>query len=770
MAVHHHFQAEDRGAQFRPPAMRIYRRRVATVSPADDPADQEYTIPNWGRPVAQFGWYPLSLRWGANGQPSTLRIKVVLGEGTAQTTRKRAEDYHCNPGDRVDLMQMAAGAGPEDKTEQCWFTGFIGQEAFLIQAHPDVESVSLTAYGPELLLSHKVITGRWCANTDESVLGMKGTLTAAAVVRANVWEAPLSVVMNPNGRGNAWGGDTSETHTVELDWQLTSKTEGPYGYTSSASRNKCKVFTSPGATADYLVSEKWTAYTALRSVVEWVDNYDVISYPRTNWETIEDTLGNTPIGQVNLTGRNLLQAMNAILVPAGFGFALEPWADKRLEYKLIVFKLHDPNQETAAYMAPVLGGNVDMASAAGRRAMVQRVDYLRDNHNVKNHIIVRGGVKITERSLDFDYNASGVLQPAWDIATYDIDDYDNGGIIGGDKWASAAAKLEWAQRYRLDGTDYLTYSRAFRAFAWNEDGGLSDVCNDGATPPVPIVPTLTNFSLGDDAQKAQHRPRPPKFRVKYSTAAQGGTAGAFDPPLVLLGISGDTNSWVKVPAGAYTLSKDRCLIHFKVKDLAEWYPWRKTQTKTGGNTLHKTYGHLNFATALWNSLTAYGSDELTIRLTAGFEMDDSVDYTLQRDLDSSWPFDAKVMIPMVRRFKHRDVDGDVTDSEVATVDDESADATTGDHPIHDYAVNVRDTLEDATGHGSVVLRGLHRAYHPGQGLWELSGRRIDLTTRGRRQNKAASIPPVIMGITWHFAGGANKTELLLETGQLALPE
>ena len=78
-------------------------------------------------------------------------------------------------------------------------------------------------------------------------------------------------------------------------------------------------------------------------------------------------------------------------------------------------------------------------------------------------------------------------------------------------------------------------------------------------------------------------------------------------------------------------------------------------------------------------------------------------------------------------------------------------------------------MEDATGHGSVVLRGLHRGYLPGQGIRELAGRNIDLSLQGRRQSVAASISPVIIGISWHFSGGANKTELVLETPQLALP-
>lgn len=759
MPLQHHFQPEDRGAAFRPPAIRLYRRPVSTVKPPEDPGDQEYTVPSWGNPIVEPFWHPLSLRWGSNGQISTLRIKVVLGQGEGKS-RERPEDSRCNPGDEIELMQMSPGAGPQDKVEKNWFTGHVGQEAMLIQAHPDVESVTLTAYGPELLLSHKVITGMWCANTDEAKEGMKGELSALAAIRENVWEARLPAIMNPKGKGNAWAGDTGYGGTDPQDWQLTSKADESTGGYDTSGYNVCKVFASPGTTAGKLVSTHWTAWTALVSVVEWIDDYDVISLARTNWKAIQATLGDTPIGEVNLTGKNLLQAMRAILVPIGFGFALEPWADKRCEHRLIVFRLRNPRNFANVNMAPILDGNVDITSAEGRRAMVQRVDYLRDNHTVKNHIIIMGTTKITERSLDFDYNGSGVLQPAWDTSIYNLDDYDSSNLIGGGNWASEAMREEWAKRYRLKGTDYLTYARVFRAFAWNEDGGLSDVIKVGGDP---LLPTLTNFSRGADAQRAMFRPRPPLYRIKYTDAPQGGTTGAFEPPLILLGIAGDDDSWVKAPTGSYTLDKSRCVIHFKVPDLANWYPWKSEEIESSGNTLHKLYSHLNFATALHNSLRAYGAEELRIRLMAGFEMDDSASYTLARELDSSWPFDARVVIPMLRRFKYRDIGGDVSANEPATVDDESGD------DIFNYAVRARDTLEDATGHGSVVLRGLHRAYYPGQGLRKLSGRNIDLSLPGRRQNKAASIAPVIVGITWHFAGGVNKTELLLETGQIGLP-
>ncbi len=758
MATQHHFQPSDRGAAFHSPALRIYRSRVSTVERSGDPRAQEYTTPTWGRPEVQHHWYPLSMRWASNGQISTLQIKVVLGQGLGKS-RCRVEDHHCNPGDRVELIQVGAG-GPRRSIEQYWFSGHIGQDAMLIQASPDVESVTLTAYGPELLLSHKVITGMWVPKTSQALSAMKGSLAAASAIRDNVWEARLPVVLNPGGRGNA----------SEDNWQVTSKTTEPLGYSASSQSNKCKVFAAADVTAGQAASAKWTAYTALRSIVEWIDDYDVVSYPRTNWSAIEQLLGSTPIGQVNLTGKNLLQAMNAILMPVGFGFALEPWADKWGGHRLVIFKLHDPVRFTNVNMAPILGGNVSITSPAGQRAMVQRVDYLRDNHAVRNHIIVMGDTKLTERSLEFDYSQPICdLNPCWDTSTYDLDGYDDNDVIGGGNWADDAKRLEWQQRYRLDKPDdadddeYLKYKHVFRAFAWNEDGGLSDVIKDGDDP---LVPTLTDFSPKADPECAIYRPRPPKFRVQYADDSAASTSGGFESPLVELGIVGDDKSWIKLPSAAYRLDKHRCLVHFKARDLAEWYPWRTAQNLAdSGDTIHQDYGMLNFATALHNALRV-GGDQLRIRLTAAFEMDDSVFHEQARQLDSSWPFDARALVYMPRRFKYRDIDGSVSRSaEAATIDDGGEDGV-----MDLYGQRVRDALENATAHGSVVLRGLHRAHYPGQGLRKLAGRNIDLSLPGRRQNKAASLAPVIAGIVWHFADGASKTELLLETGQVALPE
>ncbi|GAG04244.1 unnamed protein product, partial [marine sediment metagenome] len=256
MTTHHHFQSENRGAVFRPPTMRIVRSKVSTTSAIDDPDDQDYGKPSWGEPTVEPYWHPLILHWGSNGQLTTLQIKIVLGQGSGKS-RMRAEASPYNPGDHIELMQVGVGEGPEEEFVKPWFSGYIAQESMLIQAHPDVESVTLTAYGTELLLSHKIITGMWVAKADQGVSAMQGTLSAADAIRTNAWEARLPVIMNDKGLGNA----------SEETWQLTNLKVPPLGYAPTTANNRCRVFASPGATAGDSVSELWTAYTALRSVV-----------------------------------------------------------------------------------------------------------------------------------------------------------------------------------------------------------------------------------------------------------------------------------------------------------------------------------------------------------------------------------------------------------------------------------------------------------------------------------------------------------------------
>ncbi|KKK59253.1 hypothetical protein LCGC14_3036260, partial [marine sediment metagenome] len=56
----------------------------------------------------------------------------------------------------------------------------------------------------------------------------------------------------------------------------------------------------------------WTAYAALRSLIEWVDDYDVIS-PETDWDAIADALGSAVIAETAVDALTLDEAIGDLL-------------------------------------------------------------------------------------------------------------------------------------------------------------------------------------------------------------------------------------------------------------------------------------------------------------------------------------------------------------------------------------------------------------------------------------------------------------------------
>lgn len=753
MSPHHH-QSESRGALLRPPALKVYCAGIDTT--ARDAG------PRWGRQFVRSDWQPVRLQWGINGRPSTLQVRVVLGAGPGHG-RLRPEDAYCSPGDRIRLVQVGAGSGPGGTVELEWFRGLAVAESLLIQTGPDVESYTVTACGPELRLRQKVVTGQWWPRAELDALEIAagqgtddGQLTYAAATQDGVWEAHLPVVLNPDGRGNASGSN----------WRLignaSSDDTGP-------SKNRCKVFTSPDRSAGQAQSVPWTPCTALRSVIAWVDGGEVISDAATNWPALETLLGTVPLGTLDLTGKTLLEAMQAILGPLGFGFALAPWAAGDGAHRLIVFPRHNPAVLAQVYMPAVAGGQVSIASAEGQRAQVQRLAFTRDNRSVRNRVMVVGDVKLTQRTLVFhETQSTRDLHPYWDATTYDLADYADNNLIGPHTMSGDSKLAEWRRRYEQGDDDYR---HVFRTFVWNEDGALSDVVQDGAGDA--LLPDLSEYGPENAASTAAHRPRPIGPRLEYadeglqSGSAGSPTAGAFKALLIEFGIATyqggefvvDEDAWIALSPAQAAARPDRAAATILEPDLLTWRPWLGNQTTSGGKTLHETYGHLNYPTLLHNTLRVAtdGSCLLRIRVTGSLEMDGSVRCESPRQLDSSWPLDATRLVCRPEHFKYRAHGTTVSESLPATVDDSAGD----DSPMLRLAEQVRDAGQDAHGHGSVVLRGLHRGYEPGMGLAEIAGRAIDLSVRGPRHDGAAVVPS-ITGVSWAFEEGANKTELVLD--------
>jgi len=105
------------------PSMALYREPVIMVD-GEQPA--------WGTEELLRYWRPTTLRWGTNGEISTLGVEYVLG-ATAGKSHERPETLFAAPGDRFTLAEHVGGKRKE------WFRGQAAQEQMLIQAQTDSE-------------------------------------------------------------------------------------------------------------------------------------------------------------------------------------------------------------------------------------------------------------------------------------------------------------------------------------------------------------------------------------------------------------------------------------------------------------------------------------------------------------------------------------------------------------------------------------------------------------------------------------------------------
>ena len=719
------YHPTDRGVLYRAPTMRIYH------SPVVAPGSSERSLPSWLTARQSGSWQPLQLTWASNGRLSslTLKAKTHLAPGVTP----RVEDVEVADGDMMVLMQFGSGSAWARRRIE-WFRGYVADREMVIE--PDHEGLVITAYGPEIRLRSKVVSGRWhkTAAADDSEI--QGTLTTDDTVRENVFQSDLPVVFNENGAPNA----------SQSDWRLAA---GPL---PSAGKD-CRVFEPSGREIVYddqttITAAHWTAYTALRSLVELVDNYEVIS-PHTVWDQIKSLLDDVPIGEVRVEGMSLLEAIAAVLLPVGFGFALEPWAVGngrdvlgRARHRLLVFSLRNPSAVKAPQLAPTRWGNVAADSLRGRRVEVQRIGFLRECRDVANHVEVLGDQRRTQVVLEFSSDSQQRdLHPLWDTQDHPLADWADSNVVDPWQWPSLGDHTfrAFSDRYNVGGQEHGQHRHVFRSFAWNEDGALSSM--------ISKAPDLSAYGIGDHYVR---RPRPLASTFTYD--ASGQNLRLF-PRAVQLGIEGDDESWIDVPAEIWN---DRAAFTISAPLLAgnagggQWYPYAPHKQHADA------YRNLHYLTLLHNALRGDGQYRLCLRLMGSIECDDAVKGAAPRRVLSAWPFRARKVLRLGKRFQWRQVEDNpfVGLVESASVNDSDA--------AEDYARRVRDAREHATGHGSVMLRYLTRAYVPGDGIGGTAGRNVNLHVDGDRRNH----PPVITAVVWDFDQGANKTELLLDSAAL----
>ncbi|MCP4378425.1 MAG: hypothetical protein GY794_19905, partial [bacterium] len=454
----------------------------------------------------------------------------------------------------------------------------------------------------------------------------------------------------------------------------------------------------------------------------------MISNIATDWSAIQQ-IATVDIGEVNVTGMNLLEAIRAVLLPAGLGFAVQPWAGPDGAHRLRVFRLHRTGRP-----GPYLGDwddEVSISSTDAQRCSVQRLDFSRDNHQISNAVLVIGDRKRSEVSLEYSSQSTSDLQAYW-TSDDDIDDYDAGGVVAWRNWT--------AQQYRTFCSNY-TYGldgarrHPFRSFVWNEDGALS--------PIVQQTPDLSSYGAGG---RAVRRRRPVGSAHSFDEASRTLPAGVY------LSIAGNDESRIQVSACIWS---DRAGFTLTARTLHDWYPYATVEARgiqSGGSNLYDLYGGLSYLQLLYNTIKdVSGQPQLVLHLTGSIESDECATGLADYTPDSSWPFRAEKVVFAPHRFKWRTVLGSEGDS----VDDSDS-ATL-------YAAEIQDVTADAIGHGSIILRGVDRTYQVGDAISATRGREVNLRIGGRYIADAQTFSPVVIAVVWNFQSGAAKTELVLES-------
>ena len=601
--------------------------------------------------------------------------------------------------------------------------------------------------------------GQWHKTPTQDDAEIASSLTATDCVRNNTWQTYLPATFNPGGQPNA----------SVSKWQLCED----WWYAASDDNNKCRVFEPPGrkvyvtgSTSLVFQAEHWTIYTALRSLIEQFGGYGAISCEDADWLAIETTLGTTPLPEVCVQGLSLLEAMRAILLPR-FGFAIEPWRDELGSFhRLRVFPLDQPATKKSPNLADIIGGQSDVDSETGQCAQVQRLHFVRDNHNATSDITVIGDQHRLQVRLDYGSGTdsgeaiTGILVPFWVSSPNALSGWtlasifqpkaiEAGDVVGYDE-------NTFATRYNKTGSDHLQYRHVWRSFCLNEDGcalalghNIPDLkaYGDTATPTAPAA--TTNWI---------RRPRPlgPLFMMEHDSAGVPQRMA----PRVRMAIVEDgsviTDSWLDVSPVRQWAS--RCGFTLGEPDLFNWYPWQEVATRADDEAGSSgiPYEQIHYLTLLNNTLEGSGSLRLMLSFWGSIETDKTLTAQESPTISADWPFYAKRVVSARGRFLYEDTldDGGLLSLTAATTRQDST-------AVVDFADEIAEASSAAVGHGSITLRSLTREYVPGVGIPATSGRVVDfdLVTNGSKY-------PIVVGVTWDF--GSYKTELALDTPMLRL--
>lgn len=692
--------------------------------------------PVWDDEAAEARMVVESVVWGSRGELSTAAIRYELGgspdgeDGEAHVHEAGVRLLH---GAKVRLVDDNAAPAEE------WFRGYLGFEEVLVQASPDRETYRLTAYGPELALRNKDVTGQWFAKNAVDAEEIAGTAADEDRVRANAFRSYVPAVFNAcrseEDAANLRGANASGT-----GWYLAD----------DAADAGCFVFVAPGRKVinGLLTFEAtpWTIYAAARSLVEWIDNYETISYDNTDWTAIAAILNAKVLRTTSVDTLSLLDALRAVLLPNGYGFAVEPWAGADGKHALLIDSLKAPATLVYPNLAPL---STKMTSAAGKAAEVQRLHFALDSHNIRNNVQVLGDYRRAQMILVFKADASTRdLWPAWDTVAEDLADFAATGVMKGPLGISATQLSDTAlalfgDYYNPHGSEHGAHQHAFRSFCWNEDGSFSAYVKDETGPILPDL--YADYGIGFGAGEFSRRPRPMGPLYEYDDASKVKSPAA--QVWMVEPVSG-----AKVKIEKVHVWDDFCgfTITEEFWSYSNGVPWRPFAESTDAlcpdALREETYLQLLLNT-LTNAETGY---KIELRLCGTIEDDVCVSAISSRSAGSPWPLLADRTVRDAERFKLREVDDGLGGS-TDTVDDTTA--------AMSLAVQIRDAEEDQLGHGSIILPFVTCAYKPGDGVPATAGRVIDLSVDGGAMN----YQPVIRQVRWTFGEGPQMTELVLDS-------
>ena len=672
----------------------------------------------------QAGWYrdsryePISMTEADGGEDSTLTLKRHLGS-----------DPQVNGGAQIDVTgESWIPAGTRVKLEDVtrephvtWFIGYVGQESSMIQSNPDGEHYSLTVYGPEWALAGSAVEGAWYANATTDAKVVRG-VSEATDRASNKWHiSHLPCVFNKDNLPNM----SKETWTLATDGAAAGAVFVPGDRVARV-----------GGTVK-TQSQRWTAYKALRSVVEVFDGYNVISPTATSWPAIEKVLGSTAIGEVDVDGMTIPQAIRAILGPLGFGFRLDTQDDGHFRHSLHVYPLKAGNAGKKPYMAP---SGTTVTDAQGSASELTRVELLRDSHNIRNAVDVYGQEERVQLTLTYKSGAAkNSLFPAWSITSKPLTDYIEGGVF---KYAQLADPTGFRNEYHTSGRNFAVNRDVWRTFVFNEDGGM-DLQGWGDS----ALPDVASLGLGDAYVR---RPIGPKLTKSEVT-------GDYPPATVTMSttVNGekftiDATEWFEIlpDRAGIRLKADFFTPPSKKESIDTWCPFHEgLGDQYQASTNLDAVKDLSYLAMLNNALTdpPPGDSELELSVT-GSLMSTNVWESSAGKVNTS-----PLHLPRYRLVRTGGFEKHTIRTGDAGGRDDTAQALA-------MAKAIRSADDCEAGNASLMCHTLNRTYYPGTVIPQTSGRVIKFQTDGQRKKYA----PVVRRVTHHF-GETNVTEVLLDS-------